>query len=160
MSRTRWAAAVALPVVLNFSSNAVSQPSPPPPPGFPAYVKLLDDAYNGRHLQAYGEIFRPDVKVYLADTLVSPDRASFLARIQKEFDSNIYLRTLSWAQGSQILVMEEMSGCIPVHPNPRTVYHGCHAARSIRYDLADDHKIEAVHILEADRAWNAHVGGE
>lgn len=150
----RYVAALSALAVVPTASNA--QPPPPPPPGFPDYVRLLSDAYNRRDSAAYGELFQEEVTVYVDGTLVASTRTEYLARIQSEFDANMHTRPLSWAQGSQIMVMEEVTGCIPVNPRPSVVYHGCTQARAVRYDLSGGHKIGAVHILRADRAWNIH----
>lgn len=137
---------------------ALAQPAPPPPPGFPEYVRLLDEFYNKRDISAYGSLFREDVKVFVDGSLVASDRALYLKRIQSEFLRNLTVSTLSWAQGSEILAMQSVNGCVPVRPDPLTIYHGCHWALAVRYDLANDHKIASVHILEAQGAWNIHPG--
>lgn len=113
-------------------------------------------ASNKRDIAAYGNMFREDVKVFVDGALVASGRPLYLDRIKTEFKRNLYVSTLSWAQGSQILVMQAVRGCIPEQPEPHTVYHGCGWAIAVRYDLADDHKISEVHILEAERAWNMH----
>ena len=157
MSRILLASALAVSAIMVCVHGAAAQPAPPPPPGFPDYVRLLDDAYNNHDIVAYGDLFRPDVKVFIDGSLVAPDRRSYLTRIQAEFRRNLHVSTMSWAQGSQLLVLQEISGCIPEQPDPRTVYHGCGWAIAVRYDLADDHKIASVHILEAERTWNMHT---
>ena len=135
---------------------AVPQPAPPPPPGFPENVRLLDEFYNKRDIAAFGNLFRDDVKVFVDGSLVADGRVIYLKRIEAEFQRNLTISTLSWAQGSEILAMQSVNGCVPVRPDPRTLYHGCHWAFAVRYDLADDNKIASVHILEAERAWNMH----
>ena len=135
---------------------ALAQPAPPPPPGFPEYVRLLDEFYNKRDISAYGNLFREDVKVFVDGSLVASGKISYLKRIQAEFRRNLTVSTLSWAQGSEILAMQSVHGCVPVWPDPHTNYHGCQWALAVRYDLADDHKIASVHILEAEGAWNIH----
>ena len=157
MIERRWQWYFALSSLAILPAALVAQPMPLPPPGFPDYVNLLSRAYNDRDLKAYGDLFREDVKVYSDGVPIASDRAAFLVRIESEFQRNLRVRPLSWAQGSQILVMEEIDGCVPSQPDPHTVYHVCSEARSIRYGLADDYRIKDVHILEADRAWNMHV---
>ena len=137
---------------------ALAQPAPPPPPGFPEYVHLLDEFYNKRDISAYANLFREDVKVFVDGSQVASSRVQYLKRIKAEFERNLTVYTLSWAQGSEILAMQSVNGCVPVQPDPHTVYHGCHWALAVRYDLADDKKIASVHILEAERAWNMHPG--
>ena len=90
--------------------------------------------------------------------IVSTDRDSLLKRVKSEFDNNQYVQSMSWAQGSQIIVMDQVTGCIPKKPNAGAVYHPCYKARAVRYDLGDNNKITAVHVLEANRAWNMHPG--
>lgn len=156
MSKRLLASAVAIFAGVFSLNAAFAQPAPPPPPGFPDYVHVLDDAYNARNIPAYGDLFREDVRVFVDGSLVASGRASYLQRAQSEFRRNLHVSTFSWAQGSQILAMQAVSGCIPVRPDPNTVYHGCHWVIAVRYDLSDDHKIASVHILEAERAWNMH----
>ena len=158
MNRARWLPVLASTILFVFPAVLLAQPPPPPPPGFPDYVHLLDEAYNSRDLKAYANLFRQDVHVYVQGKLVASSRNELIARVRSEFEGNLHLRTLSWAQGGQILTMEEVIGCIPVQPDPNTVYHGCYKARAVRYDLADNHQIEAVYILEANNAWNMHAG--
>jgi hypothetical protein len=138
------------------SGKLLAQPAPPPPPGMPAYVTLLEEAFNGRKLDAYAALFQQDVKVYRNGVLIAADQKSFRDLIRTEFDRNLHVTHLSWAQGNQILVMEQVQGCIPTNINPGVSYHPCYSARAIRYDLANDRLISAVHILDADSAWNIH----
>jgi hypothetical protein len=133
-----------------------AQPAPPPPPGFPDYVRLLDDAYNMRDIAAFGDLFQPDVKVFQDGSLIAADLPSYLKIIKSEFESNLHLLTVSWAQGSQIMVMRKVTGCIPDRPQPNIVHHGCQWTVAVRYDLDEHHKIASVHILTAERAWNMH----
>ena len=135
-----------------------AQLPPPPPPGFPNYVQLLQDSYNNRSLKDYSALFDENVKTYVDGKIVSTDRDSLLKRVKSEFDNNQYVQSMSWAQGSQIIVMDQVTGCIPKKPNAGAVYHPCYKARAVRYDLGDNNKITAVHVLEANRAWNMHPG--
>ena len=136
----------------------MAQPPPPPPPNFPDFVRLLNDAYNSRNLAAYGRLFHQNVKVYVDGKLIAANRDELLARIKSEFDQSLHVRTLSWAQGSQILAMDEVWGCVPDRIDPKVFYHACPEARAVRYDIADDKKIDVVSILEAKQAWNVHEG--
>lgn len=138
------------------STSVFAQPAPPPPPGFRHYVHLLDNSYNKRDIEAYGSLFQDQVRVFVDGSLVASGRASYLIRIRAEFARNLHVSTTSWAQGSQILAMQVVSGCIPEHPDPNTLHHGCGWAMAVRYDLADDGKIASVHILEANQTWNMH----
>ncbi|WP_267393941.1 MULTISPECIES: hypothetical protein [unclassified Sphingomonas] len=156
MRKAILASASTVSAIFLFTHNVSAQLPPPPPPGFPDYVHLLDDAYNKQDIIAYGNLFREDVRVFVDGLLVASGRPLYLERIKAEFKRNLYVSTLSWAQGSQILTMQSVRGCIPEHPDPNTVYHGCGWAVAVRYDLAGDHKIAAVHILEAEQAWNIH----
>lgn len=137
-----------------------AQLPPPPPPGSPNYVQLLEDSYNNRSMKDYGALFAENVTVYVDGKIVAKDREAFLQRVQSEFDRNLHIHSMSWAQGSQVLVMDQVMGCIPLKPSPGAVYHPCYEARATRYDLGDDHKIVAVHMLQADRAWNMHLSVE
>jgi hypothetical protein len=150
------ASALAGSAILFAVHGAAAQPAPPPPPGFPDYVSLLDDAYNRRDIVAYENLFQPDVKVFLDGALIASDRPAFLDRVKAEFARNLHISTMAWAQGSQILALQAVQGCIPDRPAPNTVYHGCGWSIAVRYDLAANHKIESVHILEAQRTWNMH----
>ena len=126
----------------------------------PDYIGLLERSFNERDIAAYASLFTENVTVFVDGSLVASDRASYMKIIQAEFDQNIHISTLSWAQGSQLLVMQMVSGCIPLHPNPGTIYHGCQWAIAARYDLASDGKMASVHILDARQAWNMHATGE
>ena len=143
-------------IVMLVPATSIAQPPPPPPPGMPDYHTLLQNSYNERRLDAYGDLFAVAVHVYAEGKLVAESRSELLARIKAEFDRNLHLSLLSWAQGNQLLIMEEVMGCIPANPSPNVVYHGCPGARAVRYDLGNDGKIIAVHILDAERAWNMH----
>jgi len=158
MGRAQRIIALVLSILAASASSSGAQPPPPPPPNFPEFVSLLDNAYNSRNLAAYGSLFHTDVKVYVDGKLVASDRAGLLALIQSEFDQQLHVRTLAWAQGTQILAMENVFGCIPDHIDPHVFYHACPEARAVRYDIASDMKIEGVSILRAHSAWNMHVG--
>lgn len=164
MRRARWIMAFALSLLMLSTSSLQAQPPAPNPPGFPEFVKLLDDAYTARNLKAYGDLFREDVKVYVDGTLVATDREGLLARIQSEFDQQLRVQTTAWAQGGgQILVLEAVIGCLPDHIDPKVAYHPCPEARAVRYDIEGGWqtkvwKIKSVTILRADEAHFFHVG--
>lgn len=153
----RWALALSAGLC---SALSAAQLPPPPPPGFPHYVQDLQRAFNDRSLDAYARLFDAKVQVFVDGTLVASDRAAYLKRIRSEFARNLVIRSMSWAQGSQILVMDQVIGCIPLKQVHGVYAHPCYQARAVRYDLGNDHKIAAVHILTAENAWNMHPSDE
>lgn len=148
-------------VALSFCSHAAeAQLPPPPPPNFPDYVHLLESAYNSHDVGAYGKLFAPDLKVFKDGSLVASDLAAYLSQIKGEFKRNLHMSVHSWAQGSQLLMFQEMNGCISEASTPQIGGHSCTWSMAVRYDLGNDHKIVSVHILEADGTWNIHPGSQ